>query len=139
MTLTVDLNDLEYSIGFGVGGGRRRYVIRPERGAFRLLSRVLGWRMLRRIRTADRIAVAVYGSREGSGGASWSTVRQAVALANTLGFCWNAPVSGIPMTGQEDARERERRLLRRDAEEAGRWAYPAYSGEPNITRAKDVP
>ena len=71
--------------------------------------------------------------------ASWSTMRAAVAAANALAFAWNVPVCEVPVSGEESDH-----LLAAEAlgaagmAEAGRWAYPAYGGEPTITAPKQA-
>lgn len=69
--------------------------------------------------------------------ASWSTMRAAVSAANALAFAWNVPVCEVPVTGDENDAQLVALALAAAAQtKVGRWAYPAYGGEPNITVSK---
>jgi hypothetical protein len=69
--------------------------------------------------------------------ASWSTMRAAVASANGLAFAWNIPVIEVPVGEgfEDDALVAAARNVA-SRPRAGRWAYPAYGGEPHITVPK---
>lgn len=81
--------------------------------------------------------VVATGDRGGS--ASWSAVRTAVALGNSLAFAWGVPLAGLPLDGGETWDE-VAVAVRRAAAKAkkNRWLRAAYDGEPNITVAKPV-
>lgn len=68
---------------------------------------------------------------------SWSTIRAAVAMANTLAFAWNVKVVEVPVSGAET--EKELIAAAKAAAEGGKkkvWVKAKYSGEPTITKAK---
>ena len=68
---------------------------------------------------------------------SWSTVRAAVAAANTLAFAWNVPVITLRLAARPTDKELLA-MIRKEAgaAETGNWAAAVYSGEPNITKPK---
>ncbi len=70
---------------------------------------------------------------------SWSGVRQGVATANTLAFAWGVPVASVQVCGDE-SREAVAELALKAAEGAkkGEWISAIYSGEPSITKAKNI-
>lgn len=102
----------------------------PMSGGFLLVDRVMKMIASRR-RQPRMIGVTV------SQAASWSTMRAAVATANGLAFAWNVPVIEVPVgeaAGDEALVEAARKVA--SEPRIGRWAYPAYGGEPNITVPK---
>ena len=70
---------------------------------------------------------------------SWSGVRQGVATANSLAFAWGLPVAAVQVCGDEP-REAVAEMVRKAAEGAkkGEWLSAIYSGEPTITKAKNI-
>ncbi len=87
-------------------------------------------------RRPDSIGVVQFTQRDGEPHVSWSTVRAAVAMGNTLAFAWNTPVFGVKLTGEEtEAGIADKCRLAAGQAEPGRWAGALYDGEPNITRS----
>ena len=81
--------------------------------------------------------VGAAGDRRGT--AAWSAIGTAVALGNSLAYAWNVPVVGLPLAGDEKFAEVEEAVRKVAARpRKGAWLKAAYSGEPNITKAKPV-
>ncbi|MFH1047845.1 MAG: hypothetical protein V1738_06090 [Patescibacteria group bacterium] len=69
---------------------------------------------------------------------TWSTVRAAVSLANSLAFAWGVPAVRIaPSVVESELVERAKKFLS-EANPSSRVSA-LYDGEPNITKPKAAP
>lgn len=88
------------------------------------------------LRRPDAIGVVQFTQRAGEPHVSWSTVRGAVAMGNTLAFAWNAPVFAVKLTGEEsDIEIADKCRAAAGRSESGRWVGALYDGEPHITKS----
>jgi hypothetical protein len=65
---------------------------------------------------------------------SWSTVRAAVSMANSLAFAWGVPAVRVPALTDDELVARASEVIA--AAEATDRVSAFYDGEPNITKPK---
>lgn len=141
MVLIIDFGNER--LAFGAADGRRIKWFRTaaERGGVAVAKalRALGFDR----RPPAMVAVMLEERRGVQAGdrpvrrVSWSTVRAAVAAANTLAFAWNIPVVTLRPSDHPDDRHLSALVDKKAFRpKKGEWAAAVYSGEPNITRPK---
>lgn len=136
MILILDFGHDWLAFGAVEGGKSRWRRVAAGTSAFRALRRVLQEFELDR-RAPTGVAVVLRERREGAPYVAWSTVRQAVAMGNTLAFAWGAPAAAIRVQGTEKPDELGVLAVQALAKaKPGDWIRAVYSGEPNITKPK---
>jgi hypothetical protein len=135
--LVLDYHNRGFRFG-AVGAARSRWLekVAPTAGSFRPLAAAFKEFGLPRQRPSV-IVVALGDRSAGAEHVSWSTVRAAIATANTLAFAWQVPCVAARVRGTETTDELAV-LARQVAVKApvGNWVQAAYDGEPHITMAK---
>lgn len=135
MILYIDIQNRKSMIGM-VGARKAAWITgAPKGGVYALLEKAdrrFG------IFTKRPTAVVVASGSEGRD-VSWSAVRTAVAVANTLAFAWGAAVTEVVLEDGDTEKEVAAKI-RAAARRAkrGKWLKAMYSGEPNITKAKPL-
>lgn len=162
MILVIDFDNTKRDILLAADGAVRRFSS-PKGGGFRGLGDVLEVMRKEGHESADGVAVVLpiggerakeKESERARKSMSWSTVREAVALANALAFAWNVPA--VRIDGAKCGKTREDRAKRNcltpydcsdeDLRESAKAALEGaasdarvsatYDGEPNITKPK---
>jgi len=135
MILFLDIRTAKSTLGMVGPRKADRFSSTGKNGAFGLLKRAdKGHRIFSRPPSAVVVAT---GDRGGS--ASWSAVRTAVALGNSLAYAWGAPIAALPLGGDEswtDVAAKGRAAAK--TAKPRKWLKAAYDGEPNITKAKPL-
>ncbi len=84
-------------------------------------------------KTPTAVVTAVF--PEGDKEVSWSTIREAIAVANALAFAWGVPAIGVPYSQDEAELLDAIRLATKNASPEAH-VTAAYNGEPNVTMKK---
>jgi len=127
-------------LAFGAVEGGKSHWRRVAAGT----SAFRAWRRVQREFGCDRrsptgVAVVLRERREGAPPVPWSTVRQAVAMGNTLAFAWGAPVAAVVAPAGEKPEALAVLAVQALAKaKTGDWVQAAYSGEPHITQPKKL-
>jgi len=132
--LAVDFRNGRYAFALVDGKNLRIMSGPPVKGGFSLLAKAeKAWGLRRRPPAAIGVLTATDGERP-----TWSTMRGAVAVANSLAIAWDADVFTLEI-GAGDKKSALAVKLSEAAASAkkGEWAKPPYGGQPNITKAKD--
>jgi hypothetical protein len=132
--LALDFRNGRYAFMLADGKTLKTVSGPPAKGGFSLLAKAASaWGLRRRPPTAVAVLTAT-----GVEKPTWSTMRGAVAVANSLAIAWNAAVFSLEIGGQEKKDELAAKLLEAAASaKPGEWAKPPYGGEPNITKPKE--
>ncbi len=132
--LAVDFRNGQYAFALVDGQTLKTISGPPAKGGFSLLAKAeKAWGLRRRPPEVIGVVTVTEGDKP-----TWSTMRGAVAVANSLAIAWNAAVFSLEVTGGESKSE----LLAKIGEAAkkakkGEWAKPPYGGQPNITKPKE--
>lgn len=106
-----------------------------RRGEFELLAELAESLGLHR-NPPSAVVAAVW--PEGGDGVSWSSARTVVTVANALAFAWGVPAVGLDVgkISEDDLPEAIRKSV--VGHVSGDRVHVTYSGDPNISKPKDV-